>query len=272
MLIVVLERPKQCHIPMDQLEDHFRSTYGQPVDISSPPPQWLHQSSQSEDVMDHTIQPLEVKAQLRRLPPKSSPGPDSVGYGSWKWLDWTGDLLATIFEICRCNCRIPEQWKSSATILIHKKGDEDVVTNWRPISLQNTLYKIYAALIAKRLATWALDTGAFSPSQKGFLPFEGGSEQNFLLRSAFQDAKHKKKITAVWLDLKDAFGSVPHTVLLSAMEVVYPLAAVHHCPDCDVVYNLHPSLLRHLKNNIRSLHRLPGSVDRAERPSPRRSS
>ncbi len=93
--LLSIERPKPCNTPIDQLEDHFHSTYSHPVDISSPPSQWLHQSDQLGDVMDHAIQPSEVKFQLRCLPTKSSPGPDGVGYGSWKWVDWTGELLAT---------------------------------------------------------------------------------------------------------------------------------------------------------------------------------
>ena len=57
--------------------------------------------------------------------------------------------------------------------LIHKGGDETAVRNWRPICLQKTVYKQYSALIVRHIADWAISSGAFSPAQKGFLPFDG---------------------------------------------------------------------------------------------------
>ena len=217
--ILAKAKPKQCPIPMEQLEQHFTSTY-QPPDVTvDSPPSWLHQNNDKTDLMEDPIVPDEVKRQLCRLPAKSAPGPDKISYAVWKWLDWEGKLLAQIFEICRKNKKIPSAWKSCSTILIHKKGEENVTTNWRPISLQNTLYKVYAALIARRLASWALDVEALSPSQKGFLPFEGCFEHNFLLQSAMTDARRSNRnLSIVWLDLKDAFGSVPHPILLNLLE------------------------------------------------------
>ena len=108
--------------------------------------------------------------------------------------------------------------KTSTTILIHKKGDESLPSNWRPISLQPTIYKVYAAILARRLASWALQNKKISSSQKGFLPFEGCAEHSFLLRSALEDSKRRNKtLRVVWLDLKNAFGSVPHNNMWEMM-------------------------------------------------------
>ncbi len=38
--------------------------------------------------------------------------------------------------------KIPSSWKISHTVLIYKKGDTSDPANWRPISLQSTIYKI----------------------------------------------------------------------------------------------------------------------------------
>ena len=120
---------------------------------------------------------------------------------------------------CRKSKKIPSAWRSCSTILIHKKGEKNVTTNWRPISLQNTLYKVYAALIARCLASWALDVETLTPSQKGFLPFEGCFEHTFLLQSAMTGARRSNQnLSIVWLDLKDAFGSVPHPILLNLLQ------------------------------------------------------
>ena len=94
----------------------------------------------------------EVKTQLQRLPSASAPGPDRLPYKVWKVIDLKRVLLSKIVEICQRQRKIPSAWKKSTTILLYKKGDELLPSNWRPISLQNALYKVYAAIRAKRLA------------------------------------------------------------------------------------------------------------------------
>jgi len=46
---------------------------------------------------------------------------------------------------------MPQFWKQSFPILIYKKGDIDDPENFRPITLQPVLYKIYAATLCHRL-------------------------------------------------------------------------------------------------------------------------
>ena len=88
--------------------------------------------------------------------------------------------------------------------------------NWRPISLQPTIYKVYAAILARRLASW---DEKISKSQKGFLPFEGCFEHSFIMQSILQDSKRRKRNAQIlWLDLKNAFGSVPHETMWKMLE------------------------------------------------------
>ena len=86
--------------------------------------------------------------------------------------------------------------------------------------LQNTIYKIYTAIIARGVSGWARSENIISPSQKGFLPYEGCLEHGFVLRSVLQDAcRRKKPANVVWLDLKDAFGSAPHNILIEVLRM-----------------------------------------------------
>ena len=169
--------------------------------------------------MAEPILPEEVKKRLQRLPPKSSSVPDKITYDILKKLDPQGNILGLIYEICRKSKKIPAQWKTSHTILIHKKDDTNNINNWRPISLQNTIYKTYAAIIARRLATWATETNSLSPNQKGFLPIDGCLEHTYTIQSTLQHARRKRKnITIIWMDLRDAFGSVPHSTLFEMLD------------------------------------------------------
>ena len=128
------------------------------------------------------------------LPAYSTPGPDGTTYAHWKRLDPEGKLLTTVMNICREAARVPPSWKTSTTVLAYKnKGDEKDLKNWRPICLQNMIYKIYAATIAKRIASWAIDGDVINTTQKGFLPYEGCFEHTFLLRSCLEDACRRKR-------------------------------------------------------------------------------
>ena len=137
-------------------------------------------------------------------------------YANWKRLDLAAELLSVILNICRKVTRLPPSWKTSTTVLAYKnKGDEKDLKNWRPICLQNTIYKIYAATVAKRIANWAIEEEVINMAQKGFLPYEGCFEHTFLLRSCLEDARRRKrKIGVAWLDLENTFGLVPTDHLL----------------------------------------------------------
>ena len=48
---------------------------------------------------------------------------------------------------------IPIETLKARVVLIYKKGDTGKYENYRPISLLNAIYKIYAGLIQKRTCT-----------------------------------------------------------------------------------------------------------------------
>ena len=113
---------------------------------------------------------------------------------------------------------IPDTWKDSTTSLIFKKGDVDNINNWRPIAVGDTCPKLFAALLAERLKTWARVNGRFSPSQKGFLDYEGCFEHNLVLQQAIHRAKEdKRELVMVWLDFSSAFSSLPHSSITRAL-------------------------------------------------------
>ena len=210
------ETPTYCDIPAARLEQYFDRP---PQHLGQTPPPWLipELAADPGDAGDLTypVTKQEVTVQLKRLPWQSSPGPDQVGYQVRKLaLQSSSEVLCSIFNTCLINNKVPASWKRSNTILLPKSGDLHLPENWRPISLQPTIYKILAAVMARRLASWAIEGGKLSPAQKGFLPMEGCAEHTFTVESLLEDSKRKKKnLRILWLDLQNAFGSVPHDLL-----------------------------------------------------------
>ena len=220
--------PVYCTIGEQELVNHFTTIYAEPPPLD-PPPSWLFPdrhpgdprttgTTDEGDVLQLPITPEEVVTQFRRTK-RTAPGSDGITYASWRWVDPQGLILATIFNTCRINMRVPRPWKHSTVTLIHKGGDVTSVRNWRPISLQLTIYKLYSAMIARRIASWAIGCSAFSSSQKGFLAFDGCAEHNFLLRSMLTDSRRSKRdLLLTWLDLQEAFPSVSHELMIFMMD------------------------------------------------------
>ena len=54
----------------------------------------------------------------------------------------------------------PDLWKSQVTVLVYKKGDAGNRENFRPITLQPVLSKVFTSIIRKRLSTSLRKTNA----------------------------------------------------------------------------------------------------------------
>ena len=51
--------------------------------------------------------------------------------------------------------KLPEEWKESIIVPIHKKGDKTDCNNYRGISLLPTTYKIFSHILLSRLIPYA---------------------------------------------------------------------------------------------------------------------
>ncbi|GFS63289.1 retrovirus-related Pol polyprotein from type-1 retrotransposable element R2 [Nephila pilipes] len=108
--------------------------------------------------------------------------------------------------------------EEAKVVLIPKPGDLLDISNWRPVSLLNTGGKVFSSVLAARISSWANINSRLSPFQKGFRENDGCSEHNFILEQAITGAKRLHlDLSMAWLDLENAFGSVPHRFILEAL-------------------------------------------------------
>lgn len=160
----------------------------------------------------------EVRKKLRSSE-STAPGPDRLTYNHWRSFDTEAKVLTIIFNICLKARMIPSEWKHSRTIFIPKSGDPSLPENWRPIALSSTIYKLFSSLIAKRMSNWFEENSILSPFQRGFRPFDGTIENNFILDAKMNRNRRKKRdIVILLIDIKNAFGSIPHAAVRAALE------------------------------------------------------
>ena len=163
------------------------------------------------------ISESEVAAKLRSAA-NTAPGADHCEYSHLKKIDPAAKILTLIFNRCQRQKDVPQPWKEALTILIYKKGDDRDVSNFRPIAFMSVIYKLLMGVVAKRLTRWSIEAGILSDQQKSARPSEGCYEHTFLLKSLVADARRRKqKLFLAWLDIRNAFGSVPHNTIRATL-------------------------------------------------------
>jgi ribonuclease HI len=188
----------------DALGADFRAA----LDVLPPP-------DQAADAFADELSLGEVEDQLDRVVASSSPGLDGVGYDVFKRFRLQLlPLLHAAYQCCWRHRRVPATWKVGLVRLLHKKGDRAEPNNWRPICLQQAIYKVYSGLLARRLSRWLEANERFTTAQKGFREFNGCHEHNFVASSLLDQTRRlHRKLYAVWYDLRNAFGSMPQPLM-----------------------------------------------------------
>ena len=119
--------------------------------------------------------------------------------------------LKLIFTACKVHGTFPEIWKRAIVVPIHKKGEKNLKTNYRPISLLPIFGKILKKQMIDALYNHLISNNLLNPNQSGFRP--GDSTINQLLSlihtivTAF-DCNPLLDVCSVCLDVSKAFDRV----------------------------------------------------------------
>ncbi|GFS76634.1 retrovirus-related Pol polyprotein from type-1 retrotransposable element R2 [Nephila pilipes] len=193
----------RCSIPKRILHNYFTMTWGAPNE------EFMLEATDTKErpnVLD-SLDPEFVLSCLQTCE-NSAPGLDQITYKQWREVDPRCLVLSKIFNICLKFKDVPKTWKMSNYVLIHKKDDLNLIENWRPISLSNTIYKLFTKCLTRKLQDWCSFNQVLSSAQKGFTPHDGVIEHNFLLAQFIESAKRNKSDPLLaFLDISNAFGS-----------------------------------------------------------------
>ena len=92
----------------------------------------------------------KARQAIRKLKRRNAPGPDEIPTELLKELKEDNiKLIQELFTQWWNNEDIDTEKLKTRVVLIYKKGDTNKFENYRPISLLNTLYKIFAAILHK---------------------------------------------------------------------------------------------------------------------------
>jgi len=206
----------------EEVEQHLAMVYGQAreVDISSMPV-LQHPTCPGCDFEDGELRPEEVERVVKKARSKSAPGMNGISYKVYKKCPQVLSLLTRILGRLWMQGEVPEEWCMANGVYIPKQDKAKRLEEFRPISLLNVEGKIFFSVLANRLTEYLLQNGYINTSiQKAGVPgFPGCLEHVSMIWAAIREAgSHKGNLDVIWLDLANAYGSVPHQIIDYAME------------------------------------------------------
>jgi hypothetical protein len=159
-----------------------------------------------------------VEEVVKRARGKSAPGPNGVPYLIYKRCP----------KVLRMHQRLlygawkEGEWKKADGVFIAIELNSSEISQFRPISLLNVEGKMFFAVMLRRITNYLVENDYInSMIQKGGIPgIPGCLEHASMIWEAAQRAKRDKlDLNVIWLDLANAYSSVPHQLLWLALEI-----------------------------------------------------
>ena len=136
--------------------------------------------------------------------------------------DLISPYISTIFNCCLTTGIFPDDWKlAKAVTPIFKQGDRSDMNNYGPISVISGIAKVFERIIYNQLSSYLSENNILSQYQSGFRSFH--STMTALLEATDNWAFNIDRgyvNAVVFLDLKKAFDTVDHPILLSKLVVI----------------------------------------------------
>lgn len=163
----------------------------------------------------------EMKEVIFGLHSEKAPGPDGF-IGKFFKVAWEfikADLLVAVNYFYNQHMQHLNVLNSAHIVLIPKKADAKVITDYGPISLTSSMAKILSKLLANRLSSCLSDI--ISRNQSAFIK-KRSIHDNFLYTQNLIRELHKNKRPSLFLklDIAKAFDSVSWSYLMELLEVL----------------------------------------------------
>ena len=162
----------------------------------------------------------EIKKIINSLKNSNSAGYDEINARLLKLA--CPYIVSPLTHICNSSLRtgvFPTRLKYASVTPIHKKGDTQLMSNYRPISILTTFSKIVEKIIYSRIIKHVHHQHILTSHQFGFRK-NYSTEQAifFLINNILEALNNQQSAVGVFCDLHKAFDSVNHQILQKKLQ------------------------------------------------------
>ena len=192
-------------------------------------PNFLHLQKHLDSKLRHKyfrldfITTLEVKHIIDNLNCSKATGVDGIGP---KLIKMTSDHICVALTSLINNSIetgiFPNKLKIARVIPIFKKGSTENPSNYRPISILNTISKIFERHVANQMHEFMKETNIIHQTQSGFRKEHSClTALTYMTDSWMKSIDNGEIVGCVLLDLQKAFDLVDHEILLYKLKLYH---------------------------------------------------
>lgn len=142
--------------------------------------------------IDQQLTEVNITDALQSFEPPKVPGPD--GLHPYFYQKYWAQVKSQVIGFCKDifnTKQIPQELNKTYLCLIPKTKQPSQITQYRPISLCNTLYKLITKIIVKQIKPLLMTI--ISPEQSTFLPNRRASDNAIIVQEIMHYFKNKKR-------------------------------------------------------------------------------
>ena len=172
--------------------------------------------------LDSPFEMIELQSVLQRAKNNKAPGYDRISYEFYKNAPFCFlKEILKLFNLIFIREEIPESFRKSIIVPIFKKGDVNVVSNYRGLSLLDSIYKLFTGILLDRINDWIFHNNILNEFQAGFRKGYSTVDSLFNLVSIVNiNFNQNKKTFAFFVDFTAAFDMIPRNSLFYKLSML----------------------------------------------------